>query len=351
MLKKYRTIIPVAIIAISFAMTLSQSIPKVIPVVMMAIAAILLIYTSRGTLYFSKASKALNKKEEGSMEKAIALYEKAYNAGLPYQYLFVIGTIFLQHGDIEKGKQALIDATKATDKKLAFQATEALSMYYWIKKDLDKAIELCIMARDMNLRDKNLYINLGSYYLAKGDTKEFKHVLKEAFKYKQESSALIDMQAQCLMLTGDWHRAGNFLHTLFTQTTPAYIDPYIHFAYVYMHYGDVDMARKYLSDCLEKASFSNMSLYSKEDIEEMIAALDNEKTRWAFVDNATANVLASFNGVMPSYNREITKPEFEALPTFTLEGKMQEEINEKAENEPDTSLNEEDEIWLQNHQD
>ena len=76
MLKKYRTIIPVAIIAISFAMTLSQSIPKVIPVVMMAIAAILLIYTSRGTLYFSKASKALNKKEEGSMEKAIALYER-----------------------------------------------------------------------------------------------------------------------------------------------------------------------------------------------------------------------------------------------------------------------------------
>lgn len=351
MLKKYKTIIPVIILAIAFITALIPSIPNWISIVLMIVAAILLIIASRGTFYFSKASKIISQRKPGFVENAIALYEKAFDAGVPHQYNLVIGTVFLQHGDIEKGREALESVLSAKDRKLVFQAKEALSMYYWIKKDLDKAIELCESAREMNLKDRNLYINLGSYYLAKGRTKDFKNLIKEAFRSQMESVALIDLQAQYLIELKNYKRAGNFLKSLFDQATPTFIDPYIHYSMIYMHYGEIDIAIKYLKDCLKIATFSNVSIFSSLEIEQMISCLESEDSRWGFVNAVLADPIAIFNGRMPSIQKGIKRPEFEELPIFEAEGMSQKEISEKAKEEPDTSLNEEDEIWLKKHQD
>lgn len=351
MLKKYKTIIPVIILAIAFITALISSVPNWISIVLMIVAAVLLVIASRGTFYFSKASKIISQRKPGFVENAIALYEKAYAAGVPHQYNLVIGTVFLQHGDIEKGKDALESVLVAKDKKLVFQAKEALSMYYWIKKDLDKAIELCESAKEMNLKDRNLYINLGSYYLAKGKTKEFKNLIKEAFRSKMESVALIDLQAQYLIELKNYKRAGNFLKSLFDQATPTFIDSYIHYAMIYMYYGEIDIAIKYLKDCLKIATFSNVSIFTTFDIEQMIEYLESVDTRWGFVDAVLSDPVAIFNGKMPTVQNGIEKPEFEKLPIFEAEGMSQKEISEKAEEEPDTSLNEEDEIWLKKHKD
>lgn len=350
MLKKYKTIIPITILAIAFITALISSVPTWISIALMVLAAVLLIIASRGTFYFSKASKVISQRKPGYVENAIALYEKAFKLGVPHQYNLVIGTVFLQHGDIEKGREALEDVLNAKDKKLVFQAKEALSMYYWITKDLDKAIELCESAKEMNLKDRNLYINLGSYYLAKGRTKEFKSLIKEAFRTNMESVALIDLQAQYLIELKNFERAGNFLKALFDQATPSFVDPYLHYALVYMNYGEIDIAIKYLKDCLKIATFSNVSIFKSNDIEQMISYLENEETRWGFVKAALSDPISLFNGKMPSVEKNVAKPEFESLPTFVAEGISQKEVNEKEEEEPDTSLNEEDEIWLQKHQ-
>lgn len=351
MLKKYRSLLPIAVLAIAMIVILVPAIPDYVGIILMVIAAILMIISSRGSFYFSKANKIITQKKPGYIENAITLYEKAYKSGVPAQYNFVIGTVFLQYGDIEKGKSALEEVLSAKDKKLVFQAKEALSMYYWIKRDIDKAIEMCESAKEMNFKDRNLYINLGSYYLAKGKTKEFKVLLRDAFKAGLESIVLVDLQAQYLILLNDYKRAGNFLKTLFDQVKPTFLDPYLHFAIVYMYYGEISLAINYLRDALMMVSFSNVSVYTSYDIEEMITALESEKTRWAFVEGVLNNPRLFMNGNMPDYNKEIAKPEFPALPEFQTEGIQKDDVNEKADDEPDTTLNEEDEVWLKKHRD
>ncbi len=352
MLKKYRTIIPFIVLAIALIVIFIPSVPRSAGIIIMGIAAILIVLSNQGTFHFARANKILSQQKPGYLEKALALYERADKFGVPAQYGLIIGTMFIQHGDIEKGRNALEEVLKSKDKKLIFQAKEALSMYYWIKRDVDKAIKLCEEAKEMGLKDRNLYINLGTYYLSKGKTKDFKQLLRDAYTARMESIILIDLQAQYLIQTNDFERAGNFLKTLFDQAKPTFEDPYLHFAIIYMHYGEISLAINYLRDCLEMVTFSNVALYKSYDIEEMISALQNETTRWAFAVGVLRNPLLFLNGKMPDYDKEINKPnDLPVLPIFQTEGIKKDDINEKSEEEPDTSLTEADEEWLRRHQD
>ena len=350
MLRKYRLVFPVTLLALAMVALIIPSAPRWIGLVLMVLAAIFMLIASQGTYYFTKAGKILTQRKPGYMEKAMALYEKADRLGVPAQYSLIIGTIFLQYGDVEKGRRDLEEVMKSKDKKLVFQAKESLSMYYWIKKDLDKAIELCESARDMNLKNQNLYINLGTYYLKRGRTKDFKILQREAYKSKMDSIPLLDLQAEYLILTKDYKRAGNFLKSLFDQGTLTFQDPYLHFALVYISYGEVDMAIKYLKTCIEKAAFSNVALYSREDIEKMISLLESEDTKWAFVEGALKDSLSFLGGKMPDCSKKVEKPTFPPLPDFKGETISSSDIAVKKEDEPDTTLTEEDEAWLKKHQ-
>lgn len=351
MFKKYRLVLPVSLLAISMICLTITSIPRWVSLLLMALASILMLVASRGSYYFTKAGKILTQRKPGYIEKAIALYEKADKFGVPMQYSLIIGTIFLQYGDIEKGRKDLEQVLKSKDNKLVFQAKESLSMYYWIKRDLDKAIELCESARDMGMKNQNLYINLGTYYLKKGRTKDFKILQREAYKANMDSIALIDLQAEYLILTNDYRRSGNFLKSIFDKTTLTFQDPYIHFALVYLYYGKTDIAIKYLNECLENATFSNVALYSREDIEKMISLLESDDTKWAFATEAVKNPKSFLSGKMPECSERVEEPKFEPLVEFKSESLGKNDIANGSDDEPDTTLTEEDEEWIKRHQD
>lgn len=347
MLKKYRMVLPCALLIIALITLWIESIPKWIGLGLLALTAISLIFISRGSAYFTKANKLLSRDSNKNMEKALELYSKADKLGVPDQYGYLIGTIFMQFGDVERGKAILDDIANGKDKKLVFQAKQSLSMYYWINKDIDSAISLCESARDMNLFDRNLYINLGTYYLAKGELSEFKSLQREAYKKKMDSFPLIDLEAEYLILKGDYRRAGNFLTGLFNTKKPTFIDPYLHFAIVYMHYGKIDKAIEYLNDSLVSVTFSNVSLYSRDDIAKIISRLEDDGSKWGFVSSILENPQAVISGNLPAIDNNATKPEFPPMPAFTAEEISSSDV--KSDDEPDTSLNDDDEEWLKKH--
>lgn len=349
-MKKYRSVPSLIILAVALVFLLNPSNPKWIGIVLLAISAIGVIFASRGTMTFSKANKIISQRKPGFLDNALPLYEKAIKQGIPEQYQLVAGTLLIQYGNMEKGKEALEELLSSREKKMVFQAKEGLSMYYWIKKDTGRAIKLCEDAKAMGLKDKNLYINLGTYYLSKNRIHDFKLLMKESYTLKLDSPALVDMQAVSAMLQGDYKRAGGLLKTIFDKMTPAYADPYVHYAMIYLHYGEKKEALSYLNKCLEVCSFSNTSILRREDVEELISAISSNDYCWAIANAINENPLELINGKIPSYkNRENKKADYTALPAFKAEIIERDDISEEDENEPNTSLSEEDEEWLKKH--
>ncbi len=349
-MRKYRSIPALIILAVALIFLLNPENPRWIGILLLALSACGLIYASRGTLTFSKANKLISQKKPGFLEKALPLYKKSIKEGIPEQYQLIAATLLIQYGDMEFGKEALEELLESREKKIVFQAKEGLSMYYWIKKDLGRAIKICEEAKEMGYKDKNLYINLGTYYLAKNRLHDFKILMKESYRAKLDSPALVDMQAAGAILAGDYEKAGNLSKTIFDSITPAYVDPYIHRAMVYIHYGEIEMALNCLESCLDACSFSNTSILTKKDIEEMISYLKDPSSVWSFSIAVNENPLELINGRLPKHGKiENKKPLFESLPRFKAEAISKNDLSEVDENEPNTALTDEDEEWLKKH--
>ena len=350
-MKKYRTVPATILLFVAFFMLISGNVPKYLPLVLFALALVAYLIMARGSMYFAKANKIMQSGVKDSIEKARPYYEKAYKAGVPDNFLLYIGVLMVQYYDYETGGEILKKLSKSRNTKTAFQAKNALSMYYWIKRDINSAIEASESAKAMNLKDRNMYINLCTYYLAENNVKKFKLTLKEAYKNQLESPALLDLEAIMQILDDNYQRAGGFLKSLFEIKEPQFIDPYLHYAIIYMHYGEVDKAIKSLERGLEIAYFSNTSVVKQDEIKRIIKALENPKARDRFIKDVLSNKLDAINGRYPDEIEEKIDAEYPKLPEFIKEDIKDEDIDEKDDGDIDTSITEDDEKWLKKHQD
>ncbi|MDY5930566.1 MAG: hypothetical protein SPJ34_00875 [Candidatus Ornithospirochaeta sp.] len=352
-MNRYRSIPVVALVGIAVIVGLMTDAHGAIKIALMAAALISLLWYSRGTMYFAKANKLMQEDKPGNKEKALENYRKAVKAGLPNNFLVTTGSIVIQHGDIEEGRKILEKVLD--DPKTSNQAKVSLSMYYWLTDDLDRAIELCEDARSHGYNDRNLYINLGTYYINAGRIKDFKKLNKDAYRNKKGSPAVIDLEAVCSMMDGNWKEAGFHLTSLFDRATPHFIDPYIHFAQVYIHYGKAAMALEWLKKG-RGCTFSNTSLITRDELEELIEKLEAKETRLSFVNAFNASTIDIINGRIPEIENgeecsldEI--PGFPELDEFIMKESEKTILQERDEDDVCTDLTEEDEKWLEKHRD
>ena len=127
---------------------------------------------------------------------------------------------------------------------------------------------------------------------------------------------------------------------------------------VYLKYGHVRDAINMLKDSLS-TSFSNTSLLSEEEIESMIEGLENPDTRLKWVDAINNDRMLALKAELPrlrkiAYERLESDiiPGYPELPDFRDDSFMAKEDELEDEREDvDTSLNAEDEAWLEKHQD
>lgn len=358
MFGKYKQGISVIILITVFILVVAIPLTNIIKLILMAAALVVIALNSRGNAYYAKANKIINSKNMARMNEAVVLYMKAVKAGISTNYQLMAGTIILQYGDIEEGKKILSRLTNDGNKDIRCVSKLSLSMYYWIKKDLNKAIDLCVETKDEGYRNHNLYVNLATYYLCSDNQKQFQKIVKEASSNNMLSVPLIDLQAAYYMLQGNWNTAGGLLTKLFKQVTPSFPDPYVHMAQIKLHYGNVKDAIEYLKSGLDSI-FSNTVLFQKKELEDMLRGLENEDTRLAWAEGINSSTRILINGKLPEIEPISKKcstlllPGYPAEPDFKLQKDtpsiMARNVNEDDERDVDTDLNEQDEIWLKKH--
>ncbi len=354
---KYRFIPGTGVLILALIAMMDDSIPAFIGLILITAAAVLLIYASRGTVYFSKAVRAINSMEYGKKQQGVQLMKKALKAGLSNENAVVAASVLLQNDDEESAKEILEPLSLSKERKVAGPALSSLSMYYWLQKDYAKAIELCETAKTNGYVSRNLCINLLTYYLAAGKTREFSELLDEMGTSGASSPAIVDFLAVNAMFHGEWKQAGAYLRALCDEAKPGFPDAYVHFAQVYMHYGDVENARRMLKEALD-SDFARYSVYTKENVAEMLEILSDEYRCIPFVEAANRDnkaILRIVNGTIPRFERsEIAKPIPSILPGYPAEPDFSEvisEADEEDDREANTELTDADEKWLKRHQD
>ena len=262
---RYKQTPAIVLLVIGIALMMMPSVPRALVLVMLAAAAVLMVFASRSSYYFNKASKIIRTKEVARFPEAVGYLNKAIDAGLPDDYLVIAASVLMQYGDKEKARTALVPLLDSKKKQTAALAKITLSMYYFVSDDIEEAIRLCESARDDDgSADRNLYVNLAVYYLRAGDRKNYRKTVKDAVSRYPSSPAVVDSQAILYMLDGRWDLAGATLFAIFDTISPSFADPYVHMAMVHMHYGEIGKARKELEKA-EATLFTNISVYDPED--------------------------------------------------------------------------------------
>ncbi len=315
-----------------------------------ALTFVLMVINSIGTIYYTKGTKCLQG-DNPDIKKAMPYFEKAVRKTLDPQAAIIAATLLVQYGDMEKGRKILEEYETNTDKKLSGTAKISLSMYWWIKRDLKKATEIAEdVYNNSTYRDRNLYINLLTFYLEEGKYKEFKKLLKDAKEKKVNVPATIDLEASYYMTQSDWAKCGMYTRLLFADGKPRFMDPYLHEAMVQLHYGEWENAVKALKELKENVTFTNASVYTESQIDTFIAYAEDKDTRWGLLEAIDTDPTVLIRREMPEVESGLQMPSsFPSMPDFTALP-TKDDVAEKDEGDIDTDLTDDDEEWLRKHE-
>ena len=313
-----------------------------------ALSVIILLINSIGTYYYSKGSKFL-RGSKPDVKKALPYFEKAVQKGIDANSEIVVGTLLIQYGDKEKGRKILEQYISSSDKKLMGASKVSLSMYWWVERDLEKATKLAEEVYESGYRDRNLYVNLLTYYLEGGKYTQFKKLLKESREKGLNAPATLDLEAAYYMTQSDWARCGASLSKLFDITNPAFIDPYLPEALVSLHYGEWENAVKSLRAIKDNVELTNTSVYNEAQIDTLIAYIEDKDTRWGFREAVENDPTVLIKRSLPEVRRGVEMPECPQKPDFANVEPPMDELTDKDEGDVDTSLTADDEEWLKRH--
>lgn len=335
---------------------LQPSLPRYLPITFFSIALVLVIWNSIGTFFYGKAAKIIQERTNDSYTKSMPYFEKALKWGVNENCQLAAGTMMIQHGDMEEGRKVLEYLAEGKNPKTKDAAKVSLSMYWWVKNDLDSAIAISKKALENGCSDKNLYVNLCTYLLEKGDYKEYRKMIKECNDKSLATPAILDLEAAYFIIQKDWKKAGTYLASIFDKNTPAYKDPYLHKAMISLHYGDWKGSINALSEIKTQCIESKTSVYTMNEIEQLISLLEDEDTRWGLLEVVDNNPEILIKGEMPEVKKGLKKPNTPPLPSFKEESfeptsTSVTDEDEEEDRDVDTSLNDDDEEWIRKHSD
>lgn len=274
------------------------------PVVKIGIALILVvgfIFWKRSIFFYIQGNRHLAKKDQQQWHKAWPLYQKALHSGLVPAYRITIASMYIQRDDANEGK-AIIEEYLAQEKKkedvaLTNIAKTMLSMVYWMEDDMDKATGLVKEVYDSGYRDKNLFINYGTYALEQGDLATAHMLVEQGREYEKTSPGIHDNHGWLCLLEGKWDEAEE-IYTTLVGRGPTFPEPFLHAAQVKIHYGKVGEALELFEKAL-LARYSNTTSISKETIRALKERLEDPKTRRSGALEIEQNTTLVASGKLP----------------------------------------------------
>jgi len=274
------------------------------PQVKISIALILVggfVFWKRSIFFYIQGNRHLVKKDQQEWHKAWPLYQKALRSGLPPAYRITVASMYIQRDDANKGKAIIEDYLAETKKKedqaLTNIAKTMLSMVYWMQGDMPKATLMVKEVYDSGYRDKNLFINYGTYALEQGDLKTARMLIEEGIQYEKESPGIHDNHGWLCLLEGKWDEA-NELYTTLVERGPTFPEPFLHAAQVKVHFGKVGEAIELLEKAL-LARYSNTTSLHKEVLIALKDRLEDPKTRRAGALEIDQNTAIVASGKLP----------------------------------------------------
>ncbi|MFA6840318.1 MAG: tetratricopeptide repeat protein [Sphaerochaetaceae bacterium] len=324
----------------------------VLPIPVWARAVIIIVLAAafafwrRSIIYFLIGNRKMagdeKKGKTPDLESAWNWYRKAWDAHIRLDYGAIIGSTFIQRGDVEYGKKILetvISRMPGTD--LEKSTKVALSMALWRLDDLQGAIDVLEEVRASGYSDKNLYVNLGTYLLEKGEYRRAKKINDEAKKIGPESPGITDNRGWYYIATGDWNNARKLYDELTDERRPRFPEAYVHGAQVKLHFGDVEGAIEQLERALAQ-KFVLTTGVSREVIEQMLEDLRNPQTRKsaAAAIDASAVIVAAGGAplgasdamgaasVAPVVSADAPEPVAEKPPVALVEASEDEEADD-----------------------
>jgi tetratricopeptide (TPR) repeat protein len=310
----------------------------------------------RALLFYVQANKYAVNPDSSKWEKAWPLYQKALRNGLDSSFAVTAASMYLQRGDYTVGRQILEDYLVKPEKKkdatLVYIAKTMVSMAYWIDGDLDKAIKTVQEVYEAGYKDKNLFINYGTYVLEKGDLKTAHILGKEAAQFETASPGILDNRGWLTILEGNWEEAIPLYKNLIARG-PKFPEPYVHAAQIKIHYGKVWEALDLLDQAIN-ARYSNTSGMKKDQIVLLRKRLADPTTRMAAAKEIDGNTAMVASGKIPPHStKSYEREERTVLPGFAKEP-VQEKVavklvSEEGERIPNTELTEADIEYARKH--
>jgi len=287
-------------------------------------------YWKRSIFFYIQGNRHLVKRDENQWKKAWPLYQKALKSGLLPAYRVTAASMYIQRGDMAVGKsileEYLAEEKKQEDEVLTNIAKTMISMVYWIEGDLERATNEVKAIYDSGYRDKNLFINYGTYALEQGDLKTARKLVEEGAQYENESPGIHDNHGWLYLLEGKWEEANQLYSTLIARG-PAFPEPYVHAAQAKIHFGKVGEAIELLEKAL-LTRFSNTTSMRKEVIKALKERLEDPKTRRAGALEIDQNTAIVASGKLPPPLAE----QFEEETGLVLSGFAEEKEIEKPKN-------------------
>ena len=148
-MRKYKTAAALLIIVLMIAYTFFVDSSNEAKLIILIAGLVVLAVLNRGNAVYAKATKILARKNPAELESAVRLMEKALDLGCSENNTVIAATLVLQHGNIEKAKKSLEEVKDSSSKNIRARAKTSLSMYYWLKGDLDTAIRLAEEAKEL----------------------------------------------------------------------------------------------------------------------------------------------------------------------------------------------------------
>ncbi len=319
-------------------------IPPLYKVALFALFIGALLYFRRGVFSYMKANKKVTSANEADWSQAWPLYRKAIKAGIQKSFVITAASMFLQRGDREEGKAMLLDylaTTKGKDPSLDGVAKTMVSMAYWMEGDLAHALKLVDEVYQSGQRDKNLYINYTTYLIEDGQTERAQSLISEAKANGLHSPGIIDNQGWLFILAGEWELAEALFSDLVSRG-PRFAEPYVHFAQVLIHFGEVQEAIEQLKLACA-CTFSNTSAMSRKFVEELLDPLTDPQRRIAGAKAIDRDRASVASGRLPSPIEGTYPASDEAVLTgfATRKAKRIEKVKSE-EREPNLELTDED---------
>lgn len=267
---KKNTIIAILTVAL---VTIAFNKNKILGLILFLLLVAFLLKKNISNIY---ALKAMKKYTGGNTREALKLYEKAYSSknaspSIKINYAYLL----LREGRAEEALEILNLLLKSPlNEKDKINATLNLSIAFWEKGDLEKAISLLEDLYDNNYKTTILYQNLGLFYVLNGNLEKALQFNLEAYEYNNTDTSILDNLGLNYYMLKDYDKALEIYEKIMPLAPT--------FATAYYYYGLTLKAKGRFAEALEMfekaltCPFSLLTPIKKEEVLKEIQEIKQE---------------------------------------------------------------------------